>query len=209
MTPSTVTVAAIVLGVIALLLIAALLAVLAMYNRFARQRNLIEESWRQVDVELARRHDLIPNLVETVRGYAAHERAVFERVAAARTAAAAHCTDSPGVRQGFEESLGRAVTTVLALAESYPPLSANTGFLSLERELTLTEDRIAAARRFYNGNVRDYNTRVDTIPSSIVASLSGFRHASYFELTDPVARRVPDVDLFDVGRPLPPGPTAG
>jgi LemA protein len=164
-----------------------LLVVLVMYNRFVRQRTLVDESWGGIDVELTRRHELIPNLVETVQGYAAHERTVLENLARAREAATAHRTDDPAQRQEFEETVGRALTEVLARVEAYPDLTASQGFLSLQRELTNTEDRIAASRRFYNGNVRAYNTRVGTFPSNLVAGVFGFRPREFFELREPVA----------------------
>ena len=164
-----------------------LLGLLATYNRFVRQRTLVEESWGGIDVELTRRHDLIPQLVETVRGYAAHEQALLTVLVEAREAAAAHHADSPAHRQGYEDSLGGALQQVLARVEAYPDLQASQGFLSLQRELTNTEDRIAASRRFYNGNVRAYNTRVGTFPSNLVAGVFGFRPREFFELREPVA----------------------
>lgn len=170
------------------------LLVIASYNRFVRQRNLVEESWRQVDVELRRRYDLVPNLVEVVKGYAAHERQVFESVAAARNAAQ---TDSGSrARQGEEESaLTRSLRGLLAVAEAYPQLKADQQFLALQAQLAETEDRLAAGRRFYNGNVRALNTRVETFPSSVVASVFGFHKAEYFEVEEASVRAAPDVAL--------------
>ena len=140
-----------------------------MYNRFVRQRTLVDESWGGIDVELTRRHELIPNLVTTVQGYADHERVVLENLTQAREAATAHKAADPAERQQYEETVGRALTEVLARVEAYPDLKASQNFLDLQDELTNTEDRIAAARRFYNGNVRAYNTRVATFPSNVVA----------------------------------------
>jgi LemA protein len=162
-------------------------------NRFVRQRTLIDESWGDIDVELSRRHDLIPNLVETVQGYADHEREVLETLVRARAEAAAHRDDRPAAREGFEETVTRALQSVLARVEAYPDLKASAGFLDLQRQLTLTEDRIAAARRFYNGNVRSYNTRVRTIPSNLVAALFGFRAEDFFEVDDPATASAPGV----------------
>ena len=180
----------IVLAVVLLLAI----AVAVSYNRFVRQRNLVQESWRQIDVELKRRHDLIPNLVETVKGYASHERGVFEEVTRARAAAA-----SPGsspAEQGRQEGiLGAALGRLFAVAEAYPDLKASTNFLELQRELTETEDRIAAGRRFYNANVRAMNTRVESFPSNIVASMFSFTRAEYFEVEDEQVRSAPTVDF--------------
>jgi LemA protein len=177
------------LGVVAFLL----LCLVVMYNRFVRQRTLVDESWGGIDVELTRRHDLIPNLVETVQGYAAHERAVLENLTRAREAATAHRTDHPAQRQAFEETVGRALTEVLARVEAYPDLQASQSFLDLQDELTNTEDRIAAARRFYNGNVRAYNTRVATFPSNLVAAVFGFEAREFFEITDADVRTAPSV----------------
>ena len=162
-------------------------------NRFVRQRTLVDESWGDIDVELSRRHDLIPNLVETVKGYADHEREVLETLVQAREAATAHRDDGPASREGFEETVTRALQSVLARVEAYPDLKASSGFLDLQRQLTLTEDRIAAARRFYNGNVRSYDTRVQTFPSNLVAAVFGFEPREFFELRDTAAASVPGV----------------
>jgi LemA protein len=170
------------------------LCVVASYNRFVRQRNLVEESWRQVDVELRRRYDLIPNLVETVKGYAAHERAVFEAVTAARAAAVAPATSRAA--QGEDETaLTRSLRGLLAVAEGYPQLKADQQFRDLQAQLAETEDRIAAGRRFYNANVRALNTRVDAFPSSVIAGVFGFRKAEYFEVDEVAARAPVDVRL--------------
>jgi len=182
-----------VVGAAVALVVLLLILVAVSYNRFVRQRALVEESWGDIDVELTRRHDLIPNLVETVRGYATHERALLETLVAAREAATAHRDDLPGSRQGYEEKVGTALQSVLARVEAYPELKASQGFLDLQRELTLTEDRIAASRRFYNGNVRAYNTRVRTVPSNLVAAMFRFRPREFFELQDPATASVPDV----------------
>ena len=179
-------------AVVALLL---LLALVVMYNRFVRQRTLIDESWGQTDVELTRRHELIPNLVNTVRGYADHERTVLENLTRAREAATAHRAEDPRARESLEEALGGAVRDVLVRAEAYPELKASANFLQLQDELTNTEDRIAAARRFYNGNVRAYNTRVATFPSNLVAAAFHFSPRQFFELRDPAARQAPRVGL--------------
>ncbi|WP_310963624.1 LemA family protein [Nocardioides terrisoli] len=171
------------------------LALVVMYNRFVRQRTLVDESWGQIDVELTRRHDLIPNLVRTVQGYAEHERTVLAELTAAREQAQTHRADSPAERAPVEDALGRAVTTVLARAEAYPDLKASANFLELQQQLATTEDRIAAARRFYNGNVRALNTRISTFPSNMVASAFGFTARDFFEVSDPGERAVPSVEL--------------
>jgi len=180
----------VVLGVVVVLAI----AVVVSYNRFIRQRNLVQESWRQVDVELKRRHDLIPNLVETVKGYATHEREVFDAVTRARAAAASPGA-SPAVQAQQEGVLGQALGRLFAVAEAYPDLKASTNFLELQRELTETEDRIAAGRRFYNANVRALNTRVESFPSNLVASTFSFHKEEYFEVEDEAVRTAPTVDF--------------
>ena len=170
------------------------LLVIASYNRFVRQRNLVEESWKQVDVELRRRYDLIPNLVETVKAYAAHERQTFEAVISARNAAVQAAASRTA--QGEDETqLTRSLRGLLAVAEAYPQLKADQHFLDLQTQLAETEDRIAASRRFYNGNVRAYNTRVDAFPSSVIAGVFGFDKAEYFEIEEAAARAPRQVDF--------------
>jgi LemA protein len=170
------------------------LATVVSYNRFVRQRNLVEESWRQIDVELHRRYDLIPNLVETVKGYAAHERGTFEAVTQARAAASTPGTNRAEQAQQ-ENILTGALRQLFAVAEAYPQLRASENFTQLQNQLAETEDRIAAGRRFYNGNVRAFNTRVESFPSSIVANLFGFKRADYFEADDPTVRSAPQVSF--------------
>jgi LemA protein len=180
----------IVLAVVVLLAV----AVVVSYNGFVRQRNLVQESWRQVDVELKRRHDLIPNLVDTVKGYATHEREVFDAVTKARAQAAAPGS-TPAQQAQQEGILGQALGRLFAVAEAYPELKASTNFLELQRELTETEDRIAAGRRFYNANVRAMNTRVESFPSNLVAGVFGFHKEEYFEVEDQAVRSAPTVDF--------------
>ena len=167
-----------------------LIAGVVMHNRLIRLRNLVQESWRQVDVELHRRHDLIPNLVETVQGYARHEQQVLDWVTHARAVAVAPGS-GPAAQAAQEGALGQALGRLLAVAESYPALRASGHFLHLQRELVHTEDRIAAGRRFYNANVRQLNTRTETFPSNVVASMFSVRRAEYFELDDARMRSVP------------------
>jgi LemA protein len=171
-------------------LLVLLVLVVASHNRFVRQRNLVEESWRQVDVELVRRHDLVPNLVAVVKGYAAHERALFEHVARARWAAGAQ-GGTVGQRSGGEAELTYGLRHLFALGEAYPALRADRNFLALQWQLAETEDRIAAARRFYNGNVRALNTRIESFPTLLVASLFGFAKAEYFLTDEAQVRAVP------------------
>lgn len=190
------------------LALVALLSVVVMYNRFVRQRTLVDEAWGGIDVELTRRHELVPNLVETVRGYAAHERSLLEALVRARESATAHQADRPRQRQSYEDALGGTLARLLARAEAYPDLKADQHFAMLQHELTMTEDRIAAARRFYNGNVRAYNTRLGTFPSNLVGSAFGFTAREFFELRDPAARTAPVVGdgLRGPAGPPPGGP---
>jgi LemA protein len=163
------------------LVLLVLVATIVSYNRFVNQRNLIRNSWSNVDTELKRRYDLIPNLVETVKGYASHEREVFDDVTKARSAALAE-TGSPEQQAAAEGPLVSGLRRLLAVAESYPQLQASHGFLELQRELANTEDRIQAARRLYNANVADYNRRAQSIPSNLVGAIFGFKEEQYFQI---------------------------
>ena len=151
-----------------------------LYNGLVKLRNVVQESWAQIDVELKRRHDLIGNLVETVKGYAAHERGTLEDVMKARSAAMAG-GQSPAQQAQSEGLLSAALGRLIAVAEAYPDLKANQNFLALQQELTSTEDRIASARRYYNANVRELNTRVESVPSNVVAGMFSIRREEYFE----------------------------
>lgn len=190
--------AAVVALVIVVVLLGVLIWAVSTYNGFVRLRNLVQEAWRQIDVELHRRHDLIPNLIETVKGYAAHERGVFEAVTTAR-AAAAQPGATPGEQAAQENDLTQALGRLFAVAEAYPQLRASENFLALQQELTNTEDRIAAGRRFYNANVRELNTKVESFPSNVIAGMFHFVRAEYFEVTDAGVRAAPVVD-FGQGR---------
>lgn len=183
---------AIILVIIAVIVVIALLWAVAAYNGFIKLRNLVQESWRQVDVELQRRYDLIPNLIETVKGYVTHEKTVLEEVTQAR-AAVMGSHESPAGRAIQEDALSSALGRLFAVAENYPQLRAAEGFLALQSELANTEDRIAAARRFYNANVRTLNTKVETFPSNIIAGMFSFTQAEYFEVSDPQVRQTPQV----------------
>ena len=190
--------AAVVALVVALVLLVVLIWAVSTYNVFVRLRNLVQEAWRQIDVELHRRHDLIPNLIETVKGYAAHERGVFEAVTAARTAAA-QPGSTPEQQAAQENDLTQALGRLFAVAEAYPQLRASENFLALQQELTNTEDRIAAGRRFYNANVRELNTKVESFPANVIAGMFHFERAEYFEVTDPQVRTAPVVDFGQSG----------
>lgn len=164
------------------------------YNRLARVRHHIKESWADIDVEMKRRYDLIPNLVQTVKGYAAHERDVLEEVSRLRNQAAAN-HGAAGSQAMDESALMISVKRLFALVESYPQLRSDSHFLALQNELANTEDRIAAARRFYNGNVREMNQLCQMFPTNLVASSFGFTAGDYFELSRDAERAVPRIDL--------------
>ncbi len=175
------------------------------YNGLIKLRNLVQEVWRQIDVELTRRHDLIGNLVETVKGYAAHERGTLEDVVKARSAAMAP-GQSPAAQAESENMLSQALGRLLAIVEAYPDLKANQNFLALQNELTATEDRIASARRYYNATVRDLNTKVETVPSNVIAGAFNIERAEYFEAVGE-QREAPRVDFGQREAVIPP-PTA-
>lgn len=165
---------------------------IAIYNRLVRLRQHVRESWSDIDVQLKRRHDLIPNLVATVKGYAAHEGEVLEKVTRLR-AEAMRGETTPRGSSATEGPLTAGVAAVFAVAERYPALKADAHFLALQKELAETEDRIAAARRFFNGNVRDFNSLCEQFPAALVAGIGGFRPVDFFQLEsagDRVAPRV-------------------
>ena len=166
----------------------------ANYNTLVRLRQHVRESWSDIDTELKRRYELIPNLVETVKGYAAHERQTLQAVIEARNRAVASA-GSPEQQAADENALVATLRQLFAVAEGYPELKASRNFLALQEELANTEDRIQAARRFYNANVRDLNTRVAVFPSNLVASMFGFSPAGFFEVEDSHVRAAPRVDL--------------
>jgi LemA protein len=170
-----------VLLAIALLAILTSVGLLLAYNRFVRLRNTISESWHDIGTELQRRYDLIPNLVATVKGYAAHERAVFDSVTALRTQAMAE-RRSPDAQAPIEQALGQSVAQVMAVAENYPDLKASDQFLALQRELVDTEDRIQVARRIYNANVRAFNNMVQSFPSMFLANALHYTPKPFFEV---------------------------
>jgi LemA protein len=176
----------IIAAVLGAIVLVVLVAGVLSYNRFVNQRQLIDNAWANVETELRRRYDLIPNLVETVKGYAAHERSTLEAVVQARSEAV-NDHGPPNDQAGSENVLVSALRGLLALSEAYPELKANHSFLELQQQLTITEDRIQAARRFYNNNVRDYNQRVQSVPSNLTARLFGFDAREYFNIDHAVA----------------------
>jgi LemA protein len=165
--------------IIVVLIVLLVIILIAMYNGLVKLRNKVENAWAQIDVQLKRRYDLIPNLVETVKGYAAHERETLEAVVAARNSAMSAGT--PQEQAQAENVLSGALKSIFALSEAYPDLKANQNFLNLQEELTSSEDRIAYARQFYNDTVNRYNNKIQTFPSVILAGAFNFKQREYFE----------------------------
>ncbi len=168
-----------VLIVLVVIAVVAGLVFALMYNGLVKLRNKVENAWAQIDVQLKRRHDLIPNLVETVKGYATHEKETLERVVQARNMAAA--ATGPQEQAQAENMVSGALKSIFALSEAYPDLKANQNFLNLQEELTSSEDRISYARQFYNDTVNRYNTKIQTFPSVFVAGMFRFNQREYFE----------------------------
>ena len=180
----------VIIGVI----VAILLWVALNYNALVKTRLHVRESWSDIDTELKRRYDLVPNLVETVKAYATHERELFTRITEARARAAAS-QGSAGSQAADEKPLVEGMRQLFAVAEAYPDLKASDNFLALQKELANTEDRIQRARRFYNGNVRDMNTRVEVFPSNLIAGMFGFAPEEFFEVETGTVRQVVDVSF--------------
>ncbi len=164
----------------------------ATYNRLVTLKNRTDESWSDIDVQLKRRYDLIPNLVNTVKGYAAHESGVFEKVTEARTKAMS-ADGAPHDRIEAENALSGTLKSLFAVAESYPDLKANQNFLELQQELSDTENKIQSARRFYNANVRDFNTQIESFPANLLAPTFGFSVREFFELEEEAAKNPVEV----------------
>jgi LemA protein len=183
-----------VLAIIIILIVAIVLWVVLTYNRLVSLKNRAKEAWADIDVQLKRRYDLISNLVETVKGYASHEKEVFEKVTEARTKAmgARESQDLKKMAEA-ENYLAQTLKTLFAVAERYPDLKASQNFLELQKELTDTEDKIMYARRFYNANVRDLNIAMESFPSNIVSSIFGFKRMDLFEIGAPEEREAPKV----------------
>jgi LemA protein len=173
------------------LLVVVVVALVVLYNRLVTLRNRVENAWAQVDVQLKRRYDLIPNLVETVKGYAAHERETFEAVTAARTRAQA--AQGPAEQGAAEGILGQALGRLFAVAEAYPELQADENFRQLQTELGETENRIAVSRQVYNDTVLTYNNAIQTVPGVVLAGPFGFTKKEFFELEEEAAREAPRV----------------
>jgi LemA protein len=173
------------------ILVAVVIWAVFTYNGFVRLKNRMQEAWSDIDVQLKRRHNLIPNLIESVKGYMAHERGVLENVTKAR--AAVMSAQGPQDIQKSENMLTGALKSLFAVSENYPDLKASANFIELQRELRDTEDKIMASRRFYNNNVMALNTKIETMPSNIIAKLFGFKHAELFEIELEEERAVPEV----------------
>ncbi len=166
---------------VCLVVVLVLVWALSAYNKLVRQRNQVDAAWAQIDVQLKRRYDLIPNLVETVKGYAAHERGTLDAVVQARNGAVLAAGQGPAARAQAENALTQTLGRLFALVEAYPNLKANENFLGLQGELSGTEDKIAYARQFYNSAVQTYNTSTQTIPTNLIAGIGGFRARDLFQ----------------------------
>ena len=170
------------------------MAIIVLYNGLIRLKNRVDEAWADIDVQLKRRYDLIPNLVETVKGYAEHEKKTLDSVVQARNSAMNTSADANMEEKlKAENALSSTLKSIFALSEAYPDLKANQNFLELQRELTDTEDKIQASRRFYNTNVRDFNTKLQAFPTNIFGKMLGFKDRKFFEITDAKEREVVDV----------------
>jgi LemA protein len=184
---------AVVIIVVVALLVLAALAYILIRNSIIGSRNQVDEAWSGIDVQLKRRHDLVPNLVETVKGYAAHERQTFERVTEAR--AEAMKASGPAEAAPAEQKLTSMLGELRAIAENYPELRATENFQQLSRNLSELEDEIQASRRIYNSNVQDYNTKIQVFPNSIIANQGGFTAREFFEIEDAAERAAPEVSF--------------
>src|SRR3982075_3443056 len=190
----------VVIGVVVLVVVWLVLT----YNGLVTSRNRTQEAWSEIDVELKRRHDLIPNLVATVQGYVGHERGTLEAVTNARASAvAAGATGDPAKIGQAENMLSQSLRSLFAVSENYPELKAITAFTNLQETLTATEDKIEFSRRFYNGNVRDYNIKLQTLPTSLIAAVLGFKAFGFFQ-ADASDRAVPQVNFGPTGASGPP-----
>jgi LemA protein len=192
----------IVVGIVVLVLIWLVLT----YNGLVTLRNRTQEAWSEIDVELKRRHDLIPNLVQTVQGYMGHERGTLEAVTNARAGAvAAGASGDPAKIGAAENMLTQSLRSLFAVSENYPDLKAISAFTNLQEQLTATEDKIEFSRRFYNGNVRDYNIKLQTLPTSLIAGVLGFKAFGFFQ-ADESDRAVPQVNFGNMPQSGPPSP---
>jgi len=181
----------IIVGIVVILII----VLIATYNKLVRLRNQVKNAWAQIDVQLKRRHDLIPNLIETVKGYMKHERETLEAITKARNLAQQAASSGPGARAKAETELSSALGRLLAVVENYPDLKANQNFLALQEELTSTENKLSFSRQYYNDSVLSYNNRTQMFPSNIVASMTGFKASEFFEVSVAGEREAPKVSF--------------
>jgi LemA protein len=181
----------IIVGIIVILIF----VFIGIYNGLVRLRNQVKNAWAQIDVQLKRRHDLIPNLVETVKGYMKHERGTMEAVTKARTLAQKVASAGPGERAKAEGELSSALSRLFAVAENYPDLKASQNFIALQEELTSTENKISFSRQFYNDSVMKYNNQTQMFPSNVVASMAGFKPGEFFEVTVAAEKEAPKVSF--------------
>jgi LemA protein len=181
----------IIVGIIVILIF----VFIGIYNGLVRLRNQVKNAWAQIDVQLKRRHDLIPNLVETVKGYMKHERGTMEAVTKARTLAQKVASAGPGERAKAEGELSSALSRLFAVAENYPDLKASQNFMALQEELTSTENKISFSRQFYNDSVMTYNNKTQMFPSNVVANMAGFKPGEFFEVTVAAEKEAPKVSF--------------
>ena len=181
----------VIIGVVVVLAI----VFIATYNKLVRLRNQVKNAWAQIDVQLKRRYDLIPNLMETVKGYMKHERETLEAVTQARNLAQQLSSSGAGVRAKAEGELSSALSRLLAVSENYPDLKANQNFLALQEELTSTENKISFSRQFYNDSVLGYNNQTQVFPSNVIANMTGFKAGEFFEVTVAAEREAPKVSF--------------
>ena len=181
--------------IVGIIVVVLIIIFIVTYNRLVRLRNQVKNSWAQIDVQLKRRYDLIPNLIETVKGYMKHERETLEAITKARNLAQQVASSGPGVRSKAESELSSALARLLAVVENYPDLKANQNFLALQEELTSTENKISFSRQYYNDSVLRYNNRTQMFPSNMVASMTGFKASEFFEVSVAGEREAPKVSF--------------
>jgi LemA protein len=182
-----------VLGVVVALLVVAVVFVIGIFNSLVRMRNQVKNAWSQIDVQLKRRHDLIPNLIETAKGYMTHERDTLENITKARNLATQ--ASGPGEQGKAEGALGQALSSFFVVVENYPDLKANQNFLALQEELASTENKIGFSRQFYNDQVLSLNNKIEMFPSNIIAGMFNFKAGEFFEIEEAAEREVPKVDF--------------
>jgi LemA protein len=187
----------VIIGIVAIIII----AFITIYNGLVRLRNQVKNAWAQIDVQLKRRHDLIPNLVETVKGYMKHERGTLEAVTKARNLAQQLTSAGPGERGKVEGELSSALNRLLAVAERYPDLKASQNFMALQEELSSTENKISFSRQFYNDSVMQYNNQTQMFPSNVIAGMAGFKPGEFFEVTVAAEKEVPKVSFTSQEKP--------